>query len=227
METNKIYNQDCLEYMATLPDGCIDLIVTDPPYGINVVKAKTIGGDKPFGSIRGKGIVKANKYEPIINDDIKIDFTEIFRVSKNQIIFGANYFLLPISKGWIVWDKKLKNDWNDNFSDGELVWTSFDRPLKIYRYLFMGLMKKDKTEKRVHPTQKPVVLMQWIIENYSNPTDIILDPFAGSGSTLVAAERLGRYWIGCDLSEEYCAIARERIHNERNGRLFDPYEEEI
>ena len=207
METNKIICGDCLEVMKDMPDKSIDLVLTDPPYGINI-----IGGSKPFGSIGGSKLVEVNKYSPIVNDDKKIDFTDLFRVSENQIIFGGNYFSFPISKGWIVWDKKTKNDWNDNFSDGELIWTSFEKPLRIFRYLYMGCMQEGKEEKRCHPTQKPVKLMEWIINNYSDENDIILDPFAGSGSTLVACKQLNRRYIGIDISVEYCDIARDRLN---------------
>ena len=204
---NKIICGDCLEVMKDIPDKSMDLVLTDPPYGINV-----IGGSKSFGSIGGSNIVKANKYHPIINDDIKIDFTEIFRISKNQVIFGGNYFDLPISKGWIVWDKKTKNNWDDNFSDGELAWTSFKRPLKIFRYLYMGCLQEGKREKRVHPTQKPLKLIEYIVENYTNETNIILDPFLGSGTTAVACKSLGRRYIGIEISPEYCEIARRRVN---------------
>ena len=204
---NKIICGDCLEVMKNIPDKSVDLVLTDPPYGINV-----IGGSKSFGSIGGSNIVKANKYHPIINDDIKIDFTEIFRISKNQVIFGGNYFDLPISKGWIVWDKKTKNNWDDNFSDGELAWTSFKRPLKIFRYLYMGCLQEGKREKRVHPTQKPLKLIEYIVENYTNETNIILDPFLGSGTTAVACKSLGRRYIGIEISKEYCEIARRRVN---------------
>jgi len=204
---NKIICGDCLEVMKEIPDKSVDLVLTDPPYGINV-----IGGSKSFGSIGGSNIVKANKYHPIINDDIKIDFTEIFRISKNQVIFGGNYFDLPISKGWIVWDKKTKNNWDDNFSDGELAWTSFKRPLKIFRYLYMGCLQEGKREKRVHPTQKPLKLIEYIVENYTNETNIILDPFLGSGTTAVACKSLGRRYIGIEISPEYCEIARRRVN---------------
>ncbi len=207
---NQIIQGDCLELMKSLPDNSVDLVVTDPPYGINVV-----GGSKPFGSIGGSNAVLVNRYSNVINDDIKVDLSEVFRVSKNQIIFGGNYFDLPISKGWIVWDKKCKNGWNDNFSDGELAWTSFNKPLKIFRHLYMGMMKENSQEiNRVHPTQKPLQLMKWIIKTYSKPTDLILDPFAGSGTTLVAAKELGRRFIGFELEQKYVDICKERLKQE-------------
>lgn len=208
LELNKIYQGDCLEFMKNLPDKSIDVVITDPPYGINV-----IGGNKIVGSIGGNKIVKANKYLPIINDNIKIDLSEIFRVSKQQIIFGGNYFNLPISKGWIVWDKKTKNDWNDDFSDGELAWTSFNRPLKIFRHLYMGCMQEGRREKRVHPTQKPIVLMEWIIKNYTDEDDLILDPFIGSGTTAIACMQTNRNFIGIELEPKYVDIANKRIQD--------------
>jgi len=204
LETNKIYHGDCFELMKELPDKSVDLVLTDPPYGINVVNT-TIGGSN---------IAKANKYKPIINDDIKLDLSELFRISKNQIIFGGNYFNLPISKGWIVWDKKLRNNWNDNFSDGELVWTSFNKPLRIYRKLYMGCMQSGKREIRIHPTQKPIELIRWIIENYSKPTDLVLDPFLGSGTTAVACIKTNRKFIGIEIDKHYYEIAQKRIDAE-------------
>jgi DNA modification methylase len=194
--------------MKDMPDKSVDLVLTDPPYGISV-----IGGNKPFGSIGGNNIVKANTYKPIANDNTKVDFADIFRISKNQVIFGGNYFDLPIKKGWIVWDKKKRNDWNDNFSDGELAWTSFDRPLKIFRWLYMGCMQEGKREKRCHPTQKPLELMKWIIENYTSEGDTILDPFMGSGTTGVACKELGRNFIGIEINKKYYKIAEKRIFN--------------
>jgi DNA modification methylase len=212
--------------MKKIPDKSIDLVLTDPPYGINVIGGSkpfgsiggskpfgSIRGSKPFGSIRGSNFVKANTYRPIVNDDIKVDLSPLFRVAHNQIIFGGNYFNLPISKGWIVWDKKKKNDWDDNFSDGELAWTSFQRPLKIFRWLYMGCMQEGTKEKRVHPTQKPLELMRWIVKNYSKETDTILDPYMGSGSTGLACKELGRNFIGIEISPEYYKIAENRINN--------------
>ena len=207
LEINKIYCGDCLELMKKIPDKSIDLVLTDPPYGINV-----IGGSKIVGSIGGSKIVKANKYPPILNDNIKIDLSDLFRVSKNQIIFGGNYFNLPISKGWIVWDKKKQNNWDDDFSDGELAWTSFNKPLKIFRYLYMGCLQEGKREHRVHPTQKPVELIKWILNNYSKENDLILDPFIGSGTTAIACLQTKRNFIGIEIEPKYVEIANKRIN---------------
>ena len=196
---------DCREILPELPK--VDLVLTDPPYGIG-----SIGGSKPVGSIGGSNIVFVNKYSPIVGDNKPFDPTFLLSVGSNQVIWGANYYSdkLPPSKGWIVWDKKLKNDWDDNFSDVELAWTSFDRPAKCYRLLFMGLIQEHNREKRVHPTQKPVELFQWIINKYSLVADIILDPFLGSGTTVIAAKHLNRKCIGIEIEEKYCEIAARR-----------------
>jgi site-specific DNA-methyltransferase (adenine-specific) len=205
-ESTVIYCADCREILPMIPDKSVDLVLTDPPYGINV-----IGGSKSFGSIGGSNIVRVNRYAPVFGDNETPDLTECFRLSSNQIIFGGNYLDLPIRKGWIVWDKKCRNDWDDNFSDAELAWTSFDRVLKVYRCLYMGLLHPHQSEKRCHPTQKPLELMSWILHNYSIADDSILDPFLGSGTTCIASKQLGRKSIGIEISERYCEIAAKRL----------------
>jgi site-specific DNA-methyltransferase (adenine-specific) len=198
---NTIILGDCYEFMKCLPDKCIDVVIADPPYGINVLKNNRIGGLRSGYT---------NSYKPMINDDVKVDLTELFRVSKHQIIFGGNYFDLPVTKSWVVWDKKLQNDWNDDFSDGELIWTSFSRPLRIHRHLYVGFIQSER-EIRCHPTQKPIGLMKWLINNYTHIDDVIFDPFMGSGSTCIAAKQLNRKYIGCELDADYFNIASKRL----------------
>lgn len=204
----KLYKGDCLEVMKEIPDKSIDVIITDPPYGI-------LGGSKTIG---GSKLYKANEYNCYWDNEriSKEILNEIFRISKNQIIFGYNYIsdLLPITNSLIVWDKKEKNDWFDNFSDGEIIWTSYKKPLRIYRFLWMGAIRKGKRIKRVHPTQKPVELMEWIIKNYTNENDTILDCFMGSGSTGVACKHTNRRFIGIELDDNYFEIAKKRIEEE-------------
>ena len=196
-----IYHGDCREILPQL-DVKVDLVLTDPPYGI--------------GSIGGSNIVNVNKYVPIVGDDKPFDPHFLLDVGTNQIIWGANYFAdkLPCSKGWIVWDKKLKNDWDDNFSDVELAWSSFDKPARCFRHLFMGLFQAGDKELRNHPTQKPVALFAWLIAKYSEPNDTILDPFLGSGTTCYCAKKLNRYSIGIEIEEKYCEIAARRCSQE-------------
>ena len=207
----KLYKGDCLEVMKDIPDKSIDVVITDPPYGI-------LGGSKTIG---GSKLYKANEYNCDWDNEriSKEILNEIFRISKNQIILGYNYIsdLLPITNSLIVWDKKEKNNWFDNFSDGEIIWTSYKKPLRIYRFLWMGAIRKGKRTKRVHPTQKPVELMEWIIKNYTNENDTILDCFMGSGSTGVACKHTNRRFIGIELDENYFNIAKERIENAKVG----------
>ena len=206
----KLLKGDCLEIMKEIPDKSIDVIITDPPYGI-------LGGSKTIG---GSKLYKANEYN-CEWDNVRMSkeiLDEIFRCSKNQIIFGYNYFsdLLPSTNSLIVWDKKEKNDWFDNFSDGEIIWTSYNKPLRIYRFLWMGALRKGKRTRRVHPTQKPVELMDWIIKNYTKENDVILDCFMGSGTTGISAVKNNRNFIGIELDETYFNIAEERISNALN-----------
>ena len=202
-----IYHADCRDILPLIPDKSIDLVLTDPPYGIG-----SIGGSKAFGSIGGSNIVSVNKYTPIIGDNQPFDPSFLLSIGKNQIIWGANYFAdkLPNSKGWIVWDKKLKNNWDDNFSDIELAWSSFDKPARCFRYLYMGLLQEGDRELRKHPTQKPIALFAWLISKYSEVKNIILDPFLGSGTTCYCAKKLNRYSIGIEIEEKYCEIAAKR-----------------
>jgi len=207
MGTQKLLQGDCLEKMKQMEDNSVDVIVTDPPYGI-------LGGLKTIG---GSNMSKVNEYNCEWDNSrmSKEILTEIFRVSKNQIIFGYNYLadMLPVTNGLIVWDKKKKNNWFDNFSDGEMIWTSFKKPLRIFRFLWMGAIREGKRTKKVHPTQKPVDLMEWIIKNYTTEGDIIMDAFMGSGTTGVACKNLNRDFIGIELDKTYFDIATKRIND--------------
>ena len=183
------------------------VVITDPPYGI-LGGSKSIGGSKSY---------KVNEYNCDWDKTVfnKNQLSLIQGVSKHQVLFGYNYYphLLPSTNSLIIWDKKEKNNWNDNFSDGEIAWTSYKKPLRIFRHLWMGALRKGTRIKRQHPTQKPVELMEYILENYTNPTDIILDPFMDSGSTGVACMNTGRTFIGIELDPKYYGIACERILN--------------
>jgi len=182
----------------------VDLALTDPPYGKNADKGTN-----------GFGLCKNRNYGG--NWDNKIPeqkvFDEIFRVSKNQIIFGGNYFahLLPMSKCWLVWDKKGDIKFKNPFADCELLWTSFTKPVKKYLFKQQGFIR-DSKDSIVHPTQKPTELISVIIKDFTNENDIILDPFLGSGTTAIASKSLGRRYIGIEISQEYCSIAQARVN---------------
>ena len=209
-----------------LMDGVkADLLLTDPPYGINVVAVNNkIGGDKPFGSkgkvgygTKGKNkILDCNEYAPIIGDDTTETARESYIASiehsKNQIIFGGNYFtdFLKPSRCWVVWDKQNTG----NFADAELAWTSFDKGVKLYHFLWNGLCRQGERsvegKTRVHPTQKPVGMLADIIKDFSKDNESILDLFGGSGSTLIACEQLGRKCYMCELDPHYVDIIIDR-----------------
>lgn len=201
---NTIQCMDCLEGMKQLPDKCIDLVLTDPPYGIG-----EDGGDKQRR--RGYGIKV--RHEKIGWDKERVSaeyIREIFRISKYQIIFGANYYcdLLPPTMGWIFWDKKIGGD----FSDGELIFTSFQRALrKVEISYHHGLAGGHK---RIHPTQKPTELIRWIITNYGEGCNLICDPFMGSGTTARACKDLGRDFIGFEKHQKYVDGANKRLQQE-------------
>ena len=169
----------------------------------------------PFGNKGGNTrIVPPKSYTGF--DDTRIPSKEVFeemiRVSKNQIIFGGNYFTkhLPPSSCWVVWDKDNAESF---FADCELAWTSFNTAVRKVKWKWFGMLQEDMKHKeyRYHPTQKPVPVMRWILENYSEPNQIILDPFLGSGTTAIACKMLGRKYIGIEISPEYCKIARRRV----------------
>jgi len=219
-ELNQIYNVDCLEMMKQLPDNSVDLIVTDPPYGINIAKDGLIVGKQTKSCLAKRkdyGIQDWDKEIP--QKDI---FKEMFRISKNQIIFGGNYmtdFLKP-SRCWVVWDKK--ND-ESPFADCELAWTSFDSSVRIFRHRWNGMLQEHMNwkEKRYHPTQKPVKLGHWILDKFAKEGDIIFDPFSGSGSFLIACKNKGFDFIGCELDKGYCEIANKRLQQENLKSWFE------
>ena len=203
-ENGRLYCGDCLEIMSKLEQ--VDLVLTDPPYGIKAYFNGTMGG----GVLAKQSKYKATTWDNSIPEKKIFDF--VIAKSKNQIIFGGNYFIeyLKNSPCWLVWNK---DNGNNNFADCELAWTSFKTSVRIIKWRWQGMLK-EAPETRYHPTQKPVGLFSWILDKYSNPNDLILDCFAGSGTTAIACEHLNRKWIGIEISEEYCEIAAKRIEQE-------------
>lgn len=202
LELNKIYCWDCLELMKSIPDKSIDLVLTDPPYGI--------GMDK---DVLNKNITASwNNWDDKIPE--KIYFDEMIRISKNQIIRWWNYFtdyLFP-SSCWLVWDK---NNWASTFGDWELAWTSFDKTIRIrkFHYVWLQAAYKEDTHWKVHPTQKPVWLFRRILEKYSEKWQTILDCFLWSWTTAVACKEMWRNFIGIEKEQKYVDIANNRLEN--------------
>ena len=220
---NKITLGDSFEILKQLPDKCIDLVLTDPPYGIK------FGEYNRTNKLQDGTRYKANKYKNSNWDDSTPSdefFLEILRVSKNQIIFGGNYF--PIlwkfgGKGFIFWNK---NQPVKNFADGELAWTSFDRPAKKYDFTYYGNLEGNTVaSEKIHPTQKPLKLFEAILRDYAPRVAggglLVADFFSGSGTTAVACHNLGLDFIAIEKDEEYFKTSSERLRNaQAQQKLF-------
>lgn len=191
---NTIINGDCLDVMKQLPDKCIDLVLTDPPYGIGI-------SSNPVRQMHDK---------KDWDDNIPIDeyFKEIFRVSKEQIIWGGNYFNLPTSQGFLVWDKIQPYDFS--LAMCEQAWCSYQKPAKLFRYSVL------KEKGKEHPTQKPVKLFEWCLkyaQKELTEDSIILDCFSGSGTTAIACHNLNRNFICIEKDKDYYNASVERLNN--------------
>tara|TARA_R110001592_G_scaffold20063_8_gene81877 strand:+ start:388 stop:1044 length:657 start_codon:yes stop_codon:yes gene_type:complete len=206
-----ITNEDNMELMSRYEDNYFDLAIVDPPYGID--HANKAG--KMSGQQYGKAASKKRNYKAK-NWDTEIPsldyFIELKRVSKNQIIWGGNYFahLLKPKSGWVFWDK---DNGNNNFSDGELAWTSFDCGLRMKKITWNGMLQYDMKNKedRFHPTQKPIRLYEWLLMNYAKDGFRILDTHLGSGSIAIACHNLGYDLTACELDKDYYDAAIKRI----------------
>lgn len=206
----ELLNCDCMEYMRGLPDKAFDLAIVDPPYGIDA--ANTFGGDERKSGNGAANKTAFEKKDWDLNVPDKSYFDELMRVSKNQIIWGANYMsnFLPPSMGWIVWDK---DNGTTKFSDAEIAFSSFNRALRIWKYTWNGMLQGDMKNKelRIHPTQKPVKLYEWLLQNYAKQGDRILDTHLGSGSSAIAAHYGGFDFVGCELDTDYFNASSKRF----------------
>ena len=202
---------DCMEGMKQFPDKYFDLAIVDPPYGIG-------GGN--IGKYFSRNSKEYDKKEWDKSTPNKCYFNSLFRISNNQIICGGNYFELPISKGWIVWDK---NNGENDMPDCELLWTSFNKKIKKYT---LHHFNSNYDKNRIHPTQKPSDLYRWILRNYAKPDFKIIDTHVGSGSSIIAFLDFGCEWIGFEIDEDYHKAASERIeiHKKRPKPFFTDVE---
>lgn len=195
-----LYNADAAEALTLLPHVCA--LVTDPPYGIGEAAGKNKSRTK---------LAKARDYGDLSWDDKPPEsslINECIAAADVAVIFGGNYFPLPPSKCWLIWDKQ--NGAND-FADGELAWTNLKKAVRIVRYRWNGMIRANKEPRGDHPTQKPVGVMEWVISQLPKETKIILDPFMGSGTTGVAAVRMGKTFIGIEREPAYFEAACRRI----------------
>lgn len=202
-----LYNTDCMKFMKNVPDKAYNLAIVDPPYGIK---------------LKGENLIK-NKSDPEKAFETKWDeyapdekyFNELFRVSKNKIIWGGNYFLdiLGYCKAPIIWDKL---NGNSMYADGEMAWTSkgLPRNLAIFRHQWCGAFKdSERGAIKIHPTQKPVALYKWLLQNYAKPGDKIFDSHGGSMSIAIACHDLGFDLDVCELDKDYFEDAKKRLED--------------
>ena len=214
---------DCMEYLATCEDNAFELAIVDPPYGLGETNKKT------KQRARAKTSKWKNRRPPKYGGNEEWDnatpephyFSEIKRVSKNQIIWGANHFgMMPPSSGWVVWYKKRFDEIND-FSDAELAYTSFKKGCRLFHMAWIGFGAVNAKEKRIHTTQKPVKLYEWLLMNYAKEGDRILDTHLGSGSIAIACHNLGFDLVGCELDKEYFNAASTRLEKHKQQlRMF-------
>lgn len=197
---SEVFNEDCMEVMRRYPDKHFDLAVVDPPYGLG--NRLSDGGGKLKNTPMSK-LYREKDWDILPTAEY---WQELFRVSKNQVVFGANYFLefLPNTRGFVCWDKKQDMP---TLSACELVWTSFDKPAKIMRKSSMDL-------DRFHPTQKPIYIYEWMFKYCkTQENDLILDTHLGSGSSRIAAYKAKLDFVGCELDKEYFDAGNKRFND--------------
>jgi site-specific DNA-methyltransferase (adenine-specific) len=203
----ELHNVDCLPFMKQCEDNQFDIAIVDPPYGI--------GRDGKPKSTSSHGGHKGYEFKGWDNAIPKKEyFDELFRISKNQIIWGGNYFssFLPPSSGWVMWDKAQRLDQ----ADGELAYTSFAKPLRIWTKNRVVLQQ----EGTIHPTQKPIKLYKWLLMNYAKERDKIFDSHLGSGSIAIACDDLGFDLTACEIDEDYFNKANKRLEPYRKQRTL-------
>ena len=214
------FNEDCMVGMARYPDKHFDLAIVDPPYGIGESGTKN--------KTRTGGLAKPKDYKAFHGGDLTPPdfeyFSELIRVSENQIVWGSNHFISRIpydSSCWIVWDK---DNGATDFADCELAWTSFKSAVRKFRYRWSGMLQENMKNKehRIHPTQKPVALYKWLLTNYAKEGDLILDTHVGSASSLIACHDLGFDAVGFELDEDYYNESKQRLERVmKQITLFD------
>ena len=215
----KLYNMDCMDAMKEMPNNAFDLAIVDPPYGIGINKGgHTLAGNGNFKG--GNFKVAARKYKGGEWDNEpppKEYFEQLFRVSKNQIVWGANHFIerMPYNaSGWIVWDKDNGESYQ---ADCELAWTSFDKAVRMFRMHHFS----SGYETKIHLTQKPTKLYDWVLSKFANEGDLILDTHLGSGSSRIAAYKGGFNFVGFEIDQEYYEKQEKRFNDFKSQlRLF-------
>jgi site-specific DNA-methyltransferase (adenine-specific) len=209
IKENEFYCCDCMEILKELPDKYADICLTDPPYGIGM----DVQMQKNAGTQYGVAAAPKRDYGKTNWDKAPSQqfFEEMRRVSKQQIVWGGNYFAAALGNSpcWLVWNKDNTGD----YADCELAFTTFPSAVRMFTWRWNGMLQQEmgsRKEERYHPTQKPVALFVWCLLNYSKPGDLIIDPFSGSGTTALACHKTGRRFICIDKEPEYIEIAKKR-----------------
>lgn len=234
---SEVYNIDCMECMKSIPDKFFELAVVDPPYGINAPNMSMgTNLNRKRGGYNSQSVAQRLKKGRLNSGVGKLKnralntmpcdwdysppprkyFDELFRVSRNQVIWGGNYFPLPPTRGVLCWDKM--QPW-ENFSQFELAWTSFDCPAAIIHLSNTGGANR---ETKIHPTQKPVELYHWVFKKFANPGDKIFDSHLGSGSSRIAAYKMGFDFYATEIDKQYFDAQEKRFKNECLGEIITP-----
>jgi len=200
-----IYHADCAEVLPNLSG--VDLVATDPPYGLGEARK-----NRPSGRCKGYSVPasapRAASWDDQVIDPVLMD--QVVSAGKYAAVFGGNYYRLPVSPSWLVWDKL---NGSTDFADAELIWTNYGSSVRLKRHRWNGMIRKG-CERRDHPTQKPLELLSWVITLCPGGPQTVLDPFMGSGTTLRAAKDLGLRAVGIEREEQYCEIAAKRLVQE-------------
>jgi len=204
MNRIELHNIDCMEYMKTVDNGYFELAIVDPPYGISDITGKQFSHAR--GKLKNRILSRDEKICSWDKTPTQDYFNELFRISKNQIIWGGNYFNLSKYRCPIVWDKC--QPW-ENFSQIELAWASFNKPARIFKF-------DNRTGDKIHPTQKPIKLYEWLLTNYAQQGDKILDTHLGSMSSVVACINKGYDMVGCELDKDYFDNGINRVKQHIN-----------
>jgi site-specific DNA-methyltransferase (adenine-specific) len=213
MSNIQLFNQDCMTAMASMKDKEFELAIVDPPYGIGDYKTTSPGGV----------LLCWNKYKKTDWDDKPPSpkyFNELIRISKNQIIWGCNYFNYYLGSGRVIWDKV---NGCSTQSDCEIAYQSFTHSTRMFKYMWYGMLQQNMKQKenRIHPTQKPVALYQWLLKNYAKQGDRILDTHLGSGSSAIAADIMGFDFVGYEIDEDYYKAALDRFNRHKQQCVLE------
>lgn len=212
-----LWHGDCRELLPLIPDKSVDLVLTDPPYGIGMERDYKRSRAASFQARSDRHAWRNSSFADISGDGEPFNPSHLLSLGKMAILWGANHYAsrLTDSSGWLVWDKKCGRTPSNSFSDAELAWTAgLQSSVRVFRHLWSGYQRDSQIGNRVlHPTEKPVSLMVWCIEFIAR-AKTVLDPYCGSGTTLVAARNLGRIGLGIEIEEKYCELTARRLEQD-------------